>query len=675
MNKFLILAIYFSLSMMFLYKPSYVFAFEEKDTFPKTANYYLQPHVRPDHYDDLSKYDLLVLDADVNSINPDLVPGIKLENDKVQVFMYVPSQSVNIQDLNSWAQFRRETYSMADTNDWWLRDSGGNFISFNSVWPTIRFVDIGGGWESYLPEVVGREVENEKIWDGVFYDMVFANLSWLNNGDIDINKDGKKDSIEKVNSYWQKSVDELMKNTKEKVKDAPVVVNIDIPDKCTESVNGTMMENFPAKWMGDRSWEYLVDQYLNYLPEKNEKPQVYVINSNTENTGVMDNYRKMRFGLTTTLLGDGYFSFDYGDTDHSQVWWYDEYETFLGKAESRAYNLLANGGLEVKKGLWRRNFENGIVLVNSTDKAQEYIFNKEKFEKINGEQDRRMNNGTIINWVRLESNDGVVLLKINNEIKDDSYNNGSFVRVFNKNGESLQNGFFTYKDGYAGNTQILISDIDSDSENEVLVNGSGKISVYKKGKIFSSFMPYNGKFLGEVSFSVSDLNNDGTKEIITGAGSGGGPHVRIFNIYGKSLTGGFFAYDKNFRGGVDVAVIDLNGDGVKEIITGAGQGGGPHVRVFTKDGESLTGGFFAYDKNFRGGVSIAVGDTDKDGEKEIITGPGKGGGPHVKIFSKDGLLENDFFAFDKNSKSGIEVISDDINKDGVFEVLVSTIDF
>jgi hypothetical protein len=72
-------------------------------------------------------------------------------------------------------------------------------------------------------------------------------------------------------------------------------------------------------------------------------------------------------------------------------------------------------------------------------------------------------------------------------------------------------------------------------------------------------------------------------------------------------TDGWFAYDGGFAGGVFVAAGDLDGDGCDEVVTGAGEGGGAHVRAFTTDGTPLAG-VFPYPAGFYGGVRVAVGD-------------------------------------------------------------------
>jgi hypothetical protein len=45
-------------------------------------------------------------------------------------------------------------------------------------------------------------------------------------------------------------------------------------------------------------------------------------------------------------------------------------------------------------------------------------------------------------------------------------------------------------------------------------------------------------------------------EVITGAGPGGGPHVRIFNAEG-GLIGSFYAFEKDFSGGINVGTISM----------------------------------------------------------------------------------------------------------------------
>lgn len=173
-----------------------------------------------------------------------------------------------------------------------------------------------------------------------------------------------------------------------------------------------------------------------------------------------------------------------------------------------------------------------------------------------------------------------------------------------------------------------------------------------------SIMAYAETFKGGVSIAVCDLDGNGYEEIITGAGPGGGPQVRIFDSLGRAkFTPGFFAYDISFRGGVNVACGDLDGDGFAEIVTAPKSNGGPHIRIFNRYGEPIfTPGFFAFDPAFKGGVNIAIGDIDGGGLKEIIAAPASDAEPRVKLFNRYGnVLDFDIFPFHPEFYGGVSL--------------------
>jgi len=203
-----------------------------------------------------------------------------------------------------------------------------------------------------------------------------------------------------------------------------------------------------------------------------------------------------------------------------------------------------------------------------------------------------------------------------------------------------------------------------------------------------SFLAYGTPRWG-VNVAAGDLDADGFDEIITGAGPGAvfGPHVRGWNWDGSGSPApipglSWFAYGTP-KWGVNVACGDLDGDGRHEVVTGAGPGAvyGPHVRGWARDGggaaQAIPGiSFFAY-STLKFGVNVACGDLDGDGMDEILTGAGPGAvfGSHVRGWNWDGsatvqpLPSLSFFAFPDCPNWGVNVGSGDLDGDGFDEIL------
>lgn len=203
--------------------------------------------------------------------------------------------------------------------------------------------------------------------------------------------------------------------------------------------------------------------------------------------------------------------------------------------------------------------------------------------------------------------------------------------------------------------------------------GSPLVRVYDAdGSLRFHFLAYSARFRGGVRVAAGDVNGDGVDDIITAAGPGGAPHVRVFDGKTSHEIRGFFAYAPAFTGGVWVAAGDVNNDGYADVITGAGAGGGPQVRVFDgKTGAILTG-FFAYAPTFTGGVTVAAGDENGDLKAEIITGVESRGGPQVRVYNAaTHAVVTQFMAFTPAYTGGIFVAAGDVTGDNWADIVVA----
>ena len=218
-----------------------------------------------------------------------------------------------------------------------------------------------------------------------------------------------------------------------------------------------------------------------------------------------------------------------------------------------------------------------------------------------------------------------------------------------------------------GQTQVLTAGLAfGNHEQSVIVTAMGKspntpqvVQVINEatGAVLSQFAPYGNTFQGGVRIATGDLTGDGVDDIVTAPGWSTVAVVDVYSQNGTLLTS-FEPYGPNFTGGVQVAVADVEGDGLEDIIT-VPSTGPAEVKVFhdvlvngvpTFNASQPYRDFLAFPASFIGGAVVAAADmgsispttglfddTLLDGKAEIIVGSGAGMTATVKVFDVSGM--------------------------------------
>ena len=198
------------------------------------------------------------------------------------------------------------------------------------------------------------------------------------------------------------------------------------------------------------------------------------------------------------------------------------------------------------------------------------------------------------------------------------------------------------------------------------------------GSLAMSVTPFGDGYRGGVRIARGDISGDGIADLITATGPGIAARVRVWDGATAAMIADFDPF-VGYQGGLWVAAGDLNADGIDDIALGTDLGNVPHVKVFSGRGQGELTSFFAYAPGFLGGVRVGLGDINRDGYADLVTGAGYGAGPHVAMFDGKSIatgqgprkLANDFFIFAPSMTAGLNIAVGDVDGDGFADVIAS----
>lgn len=407
-------------------------------TFPRTGTYFLDQDKLP-AIDQLARYDIVVFDAEwQNRVPRSFIEELRQRSPRTELLAYVnlvdsmqrtgsPDYWANAYSL--W-QFTSSTTSTFPRK-WLAYTASGKPVhewedrimtNLTDAAPRIH----GEIYAEYASNWVVDHVWSTRLWDGIFLDVWGDRIYTADSDHWDINGDGvdQPDSaIYGPGGPLDRGLTIAEKIMRARMPNALLVANGDRDSK-GDRLDGLVFEGFADVLVDpDRVEEQELSRYVQASATtglRQPSTMMTIDQRGTVTAGSAEDYRRARFFLTATLMQNAWWA-PMG-TDYSEPAYYDEMD---GGGLGRGYlghPIVANPDMQrlsepstdgtgsSAPGIYRRDFEHGIALVNTGDESREIPL-EHNFRHLSGTQDLAVNDGAVVSSVTIPPKDGVILLR------------------------------------------------------------------------------------------------------------------------------------------------------------------------------------------------------------------------------------------------------------------------
>ncbi len=379
----------------------------------------------PQNYDDpnfqtqLARYNIAMLSVwpgwnDGRSMTmQQSVQSIKSKNPQELVFLYISNN-----ELNTNAAASASIIAKVNSMNWWLYPSGTSGTPVPSAFSGLTEVNNtmftqpdsnGDRWIDWYAKfaVQNYYVPNPSI-DGFFTDNVFNHPRV--NGDWNLDGSTDSDTDPTVGQWYRNGYNHHFAVLNQLMPGKYQIGNVSDWGASGASLQGLsgvlqggLMEAMIGYSYSSESWGGWQEMMREYrvVMAATIAPNLVVFGT----VGSPTDYQTIRYGLASCLMDNGYYEFSQDSNQYSGTFWFDEFNANLGNATSNPPTSAW------QNGVYRRDFDNGIALVNPKGNGTQTVKLETSFRRLSGTQDPITNNGQTVQTVTLSDRAGIILMR------------------------------------------------------------------------------------------------------------------------------------------------------------------------------------------------------------------------------------------------------------------------